>query len=177
MIPSHQLDFHRLTRIITRYEDQGRPGLLPILLETQAAYGFLSEPLVLAISQRLRVPAAEIHGVIEFYSMLYREPVGETIIRVCTGPRCVQLGSEQLLQALNETMDVLPGGTSLYRWQGKMQAEPEWVMILKTARGKDCAERVKALHPYEEPAILEWLVEEEGSSQGFLDWVRSETLG
>ncbi len=80
---------------------------------------------------------------------------------------------EQMIACAN----LLPGGTSLYRWQGKMQAEPEWVMILKTARGKDCAERVKALHPYEEPAILEWLVEEEGRSQGFLDWVRSETPG
>ena len=50
-------------------------------------------------------------------------------------------------------------------------------MILKTARAAECTERIKALHPYEEPAILEWLVEPDGSSAGFLDWVRSETLG
>ncbi|MEE2526477.1 divalent-cation tolerance protein CutA [Hyphobacterium sp. HN65] len=80
---------------------------------------------------------------------------------------------EQLIACAN----LLPGGTSLYRWKGKMQAEPEWVMILKTARGTDCAERVKALHPYEEPAILEWLVEDDGSSAGFLEWIRSETPG
>lgn len=79
--------------------------------------------------------------------------------------------SEQLIACAN----LLPAGTSLYRWEGKMQEEAEWVMILKTARGQACAERVKALHPYEEPAILEWLVEEDGSSSGFLDWVRSET--
>jgi periplasmic divalent cation tolerance protein len=71
--------------------------------------------------------------------------------------------------------NLLPGGTSLYRWKGQMQAEAEWVMILKTARAAACCERVKALHPYEEPAILEWLVETEGSSAGFLDWVRAET--
>ncbi|WP_394692581.1 divalent-cation tolerance protein CutA [Hyphobacterium sp.] len=73
--------------------------------------------------------------------------------------------------------NLLPGGTSFFQWDGKMQEEAEWVMILKTARAAACAEAVKALHPYEEPAILEWLVEPDGSSAGFLDWVRSETLG
>jgi periplasmic divalent cation tolerance protein len=72
--------------------------------------------------------------------------------------------------------NLLPGGTSFFQWDGKMQEETEWVMILKTARGAACAEAVKALHPYEEPAILEWLVEPDGSSAGFLDWVRAETL-
>jgi periplasmic divalent cation tolerance protein len=79
---------------------------------------------------------------------------------------------ERLIACAN----LLPGGTSLYRWKGAMQEEAEWVMILKTARAADCAARVKALHPYEEPAILEWLVEEDGSSEGFLAWVRAETL-
>lgn len=86
--------------------------------------------------------------------------------------------AQKLLEArLIACANLLPGGTSLYQWKGKMQAEAEWVMILKTARAPECTERIKALHPYEEPAILEWLVEAEGSSAGFLDWVRSETLG
>ena len=38
------------------------------------------------IVAELRIPLADITGVIEFYSMLYSEPVGDTIIRVCTSP-------------------------------------------------------------------------------------------
>lgn len=84
----------------------------------------------------------------------------------------------KLLEArLIACANLLPGGASFYQWKGRMQAEAEWVMILKTARAAECTERIKALHPYEEPAILEWLVEPDGSSAGFLDWVRSETLG
>jgi periplasmic divalent cation tolerance protein len=84
--------------------------------------------------------------------------------------------ADVLLEArLIACANLLPGGTSLYRWEGETIVEPEWVMILKTARAQDCTARIRTLHPYEEPAILEWLVEPEGSSAGFLDWVRSET--
>jgi len=83
----------------------------------------------------------------------------------------------KLLEArLIACANLLPVGTSMFLWKGKMQEEAEWVMILKTARAAECCEQIKTLHPYEEPAILEWLVEPDGSSAGFLDWVRSETL-
>lgn len=92
-------------------------------------------------------------------------------------PDSARAAANTLLEArLIACANLLPGGTSLYRWKGQMQTEDEWVMILKTARAADCCERVKALHPYEEPAVLEWLVEGEGSSAGFLDWVRTETI-
>ncbi len=86
-----------------------------------------------------------------------------------------QAADTLLAERLIACANLLPAGTSLYRWKGEMQSEEEWVMILKTSRAADCCKRVKSLHPYEEPAILEWLVEPEGSSAGFLEWVRSET--
>jgi len=36
------------------------------------------------VARELHVPLADVHGVIEFYSLLYSKPVGKRIIRVCT---------------------------------------------------------------------------------------------
>jgi NADH-quinone oxidoreductase subunit F len=106
------LDLNGLNPILTRHREQGRTALIPALLEAQEVYGYLSEPVVTALGQALKVPLADIHGVIEFYTMLYREPVGETFVRVCTGPRCSQLGSEAILEALRRQLKTGPDGTT-----------------------------------------------------------------
>jgi NADH-quinone oxidoreductase subunit F len=49
-----------------------------------------------------------VYGVIDFYSMLYKEPVGERIVRVCGDPPCAQAGGGQILLALTKHLDVMP---------------------------------------------------------------------
>ncbi len=49
---------------------------------------------------------------------------------------------------------------SMYQWQGKMETEDEWVVVIKTL--PECytiaVEKITNLHPYEVPAILDWKV-------------------
>lgn len=92
------IDLTDLELILSQHTSLDRQALIPILLDAQRSYGYLSEDLLLAIAQALRVPLAEIHGVIEFYTLLYNEPVGKHFIRVCTGPVCAQAGSHQIME-------------------------------------------------------------------------------
>lgn len=64
---------------------------------------------------------------------------------------------ERLIACAN----ILPAGTSLYRWQGRVCEEPETIAILKTdsARRDAAMARIRALHSYETPAILAWPAE------------------
>jgi len=81
----------------------GRSMLIPALLEAQKAFGYIHPEAASKIGATLRVPLADITGVIEFYSMLYTQPTGETIIRVCTSPTCSGNGSRTLHhEILNE---------------------------------------------------------------------------
>jgi periplasmic divalent cation tolerance protein len=45
---------------------------------------------------------------------------------------------------------------SIYRWEGKIWDEKEWVLIIKTQRQrfKELEERVKGLHSYSVPEII-----------------------
>ena len=102
----------KLTPILERHGPGGRQELMPTLLEAQAEFGHLPQPVVERIGQGLHVPLAEIHGVIEFYTMLYPEPMGRTMIRVCTSPMCAQAGGHAALEAACDYLGVVPGQLS-----------------------------------------------------------------
>lgn len=78
----------------------GRTMLLPALLEAQSRFGHISEDTAREIGGQLRVPLADITGVIEFYSMLHDAPTGNTHIRICTSPSCSARGGRKVLEDL-----------------------------------------------------------------------------
>ena len=72
---------------------------------------------------------------------------------------------------------LLPGLTSLFWWDGKIDRCEEVLLLLKT-----CADRVPALiaraaelHPYDVPEVLALPVDE--GFGPYLDWVRREARG
>lgn len=70
--------------------------------------------------------------------------------------------------------NILPGATSLYRWEGKVRRDEEVVAIVKTIRRRvpRVLERAEALHPYDVPELLVHRVVD-GAAK-YLDWVRRE---
>jgi NADH-quinone oxidoreductase subunit F len=82
-----EIDLTPLKPAIESYIPLGRSGLLPSLHAAQKIYGWLPQEVAAEVAKALHVPLADVHGVIEFYSMFYNEPVGRCIVRVCTDPR------------------------------------------------------------------------------------------
>ena len=64
---------------------------------------------------------------------------------------------------------------SIYRWEGKVWDEKEWLLILKTQREKfqKLEERVKALHSYSVPEIIALPITE--GSPSYLRWIEEMT--
>ncbi len=81
---------------------RGRTMLLPALHHAQSLYGWLPREVQDAISRALRVPAAEVHGVVEFYSMFYNQPTAKQVVRMCEDPACSLAGADKVWAAVNE---------------------------------------------------------------------------
>ena len=64
--------------------------------------------------------------------------------------------------------------TSIFRWEGKLQREPEWRLIAKTLPAHRAAviEAIERDHPYDLPGIL---TAEAEVSEEFATWVDTET--
>ena len=106
------IDLAPLIPAIQTYIPLGRSGLLPALHAAQKIYGWISEPVATQISKSLHVPLADVHGVIEFYSLFYNEPIGKRIIRVCSDQACALKGGDELLNHLCHHYDIQPGQTT-----------------------------------------------------------------
>ena len=73
--------------------------------------------------------------------------------------------------------NLLPGMTSVYRWQDRIETAQECVVLFKTTTAGAPALRdlLASLHPYDEPAILALPVQTQASSASFLDWIARTT--
>lgn len=71
--------------------------------------------------------------------------------------------------------NIVPGVTSIYRWQGEVVRDGEVMVVMKTTRTRldDLLERAAALHPYEVPELLALAVD--GGSAPYRRWVTEET--
>ncbi len=78
---------------------------------------------------------------------------------------------------LAAAVNVLPGTTSIYRWQGQVEEAGESLMIIKTrmARVEDIVGEVRRRHPYEEPGIA--VLPLAGGSPSYLEWMVRESGG
>jgi len=88
-----------------------------------------------------------------------------------------RIGRQVVEEQLAACANILPGVTSIFRWQGKLEEAGEAALILKTTEEKlePLIARVKSLHSYECPCI-EALPVVEGN-RDFLAWVVRETGG
>jgi len=89
--------------------------------------------------------------------------VGRQIVRELVERRLVACGN------------VLPGATSIYRWQGAIEETPETVILLKTRveKWEELKAVFPALHPYEVPELI--VVPVIGGHKPYLDWLSAET--
>lgn len=102
----------KLDSILAAYRGRGRDALLPALWELQTAFGSISPPQVRQLSYCLRVPEADIFGVIGFYTLFHDSPTGRRIIRVCSDPSCALAGADAILRELCERLAIPADATT-----------------------------------------------------------------
>jgi periplasmic divalent cation tolerance protein len=78
-------------------------------------------------------------------------------------------------ECLAACVSIIPGLTSIYRWQGKVEAAPELLLIIKTtaANLSRLEEAIRGLHSYEVPEFL--VLTPESASSPYLDWLLEAT--
>ena len=87
-------------------------SLIPLLQSAQNSYGYIPEKIIYYISELVNVPAAEIYGIITFYSQFRLKPVGKNIIRICEGTACHVNGAKKVLSTLQDELGISIGETT-----------------------------------------------------------------
>lgn len=81
------------------------------------------------------------------------------------------LVSEELCACVN----IIPKIQSIYKWQGKIENDTEFLMLIKTKNElfEQVKNRILELHPYEVPEVISFDIT--NGNKEYLDWVCQNT--
>lgn len=82
----------------------------------------------------------------------------------------IKLVNERLVACAN----ILPGVRSIYEWQGMLEFENEFVLLMKTREDKAAGaiEQIKALHTYDVPCITSLPISH--ANPDYLAWIDTQ---
>ena len=72
-------------------------------------------------------------------------------------------------------VNILPKMTSIYHWEGQIQKEDEYLLIIKSVkeREKEVYDLIRKLHSYDVPEIL--TIPIQNGDESYLNWLQSCT--
>ncbi len=95
------------------------------------------------------------------------------LMTAANGEEAARLADMLIGAHLAACVQILPEMESVYRWQGKIERQPEVLLIAKTARSRfeELEREVRALHSYETPEIVALPIV--AGSTPYLEWLNA----
>ncbi len=100
-----EVDLTAANQVIDKYLEM-HGALMPVLQEIQEVYGYVPEPCVHLVAERLNVYSSQIYGVLTFYAQFHLEPRGKYIVRVCMGTACHVKGAGRIGDTLKDRLGI-----------------------------------------------------------------------
>ena len=105
------VDVTDIPRIVEkRNEDRG--GLIAILEEIQAEYGYLPEEALRIVSDRSRRSLVDVYGVATFYRSFSLKPRGKHLVCACLETACHVRGAPRIVEELEGQLGIKAGQTT-----------------------------------------------------------------
>lgn len=111
MVKLSEENLKRIEELRKRYPTS-QALLLPVLWIIQDQEGYISEESMKYVAALLEIPFGHILGVVTFYTMLQKKPIGKYHIEVCTNISCMLRGSDKILQHLEHRLGIHTGETT-----------------------------------------------------------------
>lgn len=111
MQETRQISLKRVDEIVSIY-DSDKEFLIHVLQDVSSEYGYLPEPCLRRVTERLDIPLTEVFAAATFYKAFSLEPRGRHLIRVCLGTACHVRGASQVLSKIERRLSIEAGQTS-----------------------------------------------------------------
>lgn len=98
----------KIDALLTKYPRKSS-ALLPALYAVQEEHGWVPEEAQDFVAAKLGVSAAFVAGVVSFYTMFHRRPVGKHHIQICRTLSCMLRGSHEVMARLEQKLGIARG--------------------------------------------------------------------
>lgn len=104
-------------------------------------------------------------------------PLTLIILCTCSDSATAERIAETVVgERLAACVNIVPGLTSIYRWENQMQRDTELLLLIKTRQTvyPQLEARIRELHPYQIPEIIALPIQT--GSAAYLDWI-ADSMG
>lgn len=101
----------KIEELKTRYQ-RPQSVVLAALWMWQDEHGWVSEEGMKEVAHLLAIPVHHVYGVVSFYTMFNRAPVGRHKIEVCTNVSCMLRNSDRILHHIQDRLHIQLGETT-----------------------------------------------------------------
>lgn len=119
----HQAMDRRLIEVLSREEidaieaeaahlPERRSAAIEALRIVQEKRGWVSDESLAAIARQLGMSVDALDAIATFYNLIFRKPVGRSVIMVCDSVSCYILGCDGVRRALEERLGIRAGETT-----------------------------------------------------------------
>lgn len=82
---------------LSPYHPERRAAVISAMQVLQAERGYLDDEAVIEVARLTNLSTTEVEELASFYSLIYRRPVGQHVLRICDSLCCALTGADQLL--------------------------------------------------------------------------------
>ncbi len=107
----HPEDREAIAHCLEHYDD-ARAASIDALKIVQKRHGWVPDEAIAAIGGILDIPSADVEGVATFYNLIFRQPVGRHVIKVCDSISCFLTGYDELVAAIKQHLNLEYGHTT-----------------------------------------------------------------
>ena len=101
----------KIEKLKVRYQ-RPQSVVLAALWMWQDEHGWVSEEGMKEVARLLSIPVHHVYGVVSFYTMFNRAPIGKHKIEVCTNVSCMLRNSDRILQHIQDRLHIRVGETT-----------------------------------------------------------------
>ncbi len=104
-------NLQRIEELKKRYPNP-QPVVLEALWMWQEEHGWISEEGMKYVADKLGLPYHHVFGVVTFYTMFNRKPVGKHKIEICTNISCMLRNSDKIVKHIEGSLSIKIGETT-----------------------------------------------------------------
>ncbi|MBI5404432.1 MAG: NAD(P)H-dependent oxidoreductase subunit E [Ignavibacteriae bacterium] len=101
----NEIELKKIDEIKSHYPES-KAALLPVLWMVQEKYGWISEDSMKKVGDLLNIPYEHILGVVTFYTMYNKKPVGKIHLQICTNVSCMLRGGYELFKYVSDKLGI-----------------------------------------------------------------------
>jgi len=106
------VEIQEINAEMSHYEDKTAVSIEALKI-VQNHRRWVSDECLVAVAELLEISPAQLEAVATFDNLIYRQPVGKTVIHYCNSVTCWMLGSEQVRERLCRHLNVELGEMSV----------------------------------------------------------------